>query len=127
MRTMIATKLDNLFERWQQARTFNSFIRDGVIQEAEYQKARVKICWILKDCNTSSGQPWTKPLEYFSNRRDWPSDTDDWPPDLRPESWNFWPNVLRRSYGVECAPCSYQQADSGFRQSGIWKRIAGVN
>jgi hypothetical protein len=126
---MIQEKLHKLFDYWKTQRRIKRFVPDGVVDEIAWNSAEKKLFWILKDSNSSFPNPGGlfDPLRQFVERQAWPTETLDWQEDLRPANWAFWPNILRRSYGVEHYPCRYVVADQNFRQSGIWKRIGGLN
>lgn len=54
-------ELDCLFVRWKQAhesRGYDCFIRDGIVNEDSWKKAKPRICLFLKEAYSREGESW---------------------------------------------------------------------
>src|SRR5262245_38388590 len=125
----ISSQLSRLFDEWRRERSIPRFVPDGIVCDSVWERAEKKIFWILKDSNTNLEVPvgLMDPPRHFAEALEWPQGFQDWPEPLRPASSRFWQVVLRRSYGIENDPCSCEEAEARFRQSGVWRRIGGLN
>jgi hypothetical protein len=65
----INIELDKLFDEWQQSdpRYREKFIRDGIVNENLFQKAELKILFLVKDANDPSQGQWNL-ADYLDKR-----------------------------------------------------------
>lgn len=52
---MLKEKEKELFSRWKAERGYNYFITDGILDEAEWNKQKYKILFVLKEANWENG------------------------------------------------------------------------
>ncbi|SHJ40053.1 hypothetical protein [Parasporobacterium paucivorans] len=51
----INEKEEELFDRWQTESNYKPFIKDGIVEETEWNKQKIKICYVLKDTDRLDG------------------------------------------------------------------------
>lgn len=93
----ITEQEDALFEKWAKKHEGQKFIKDGVPCPAEYEKAKIKITFVLKEANDfdSGGTAYNNDMRTWINRDG-----------AHGTTWN---NIIRWTHAILNNGCDYPQ------------------